>query len=68
MTVRQLISFIRGFEHLSIGEGSKAIAEYTYKSDTLHASAAAGNIWEKQVLYINQLADPDWLWVEVRDA
>ena len=66
MTVREAISFVRGFDHLRIGNGSAVYAEYSYKSDTLHAPAWHRRAWDYQVLYIEQLADPNWLWLEVR--
>lgn len=66
MTVREAISFVRGFDHLRIGNGSAVYAEYSYKSDTLHAPARHRRAWDYQVLYIEQLADPNWLWLEVR--
>lgn len=67
MTVREAISFVRNFDHLRIGNGSTVYAEYSYKSDTLHAPARHRRAWDYQVLYIEQLADPNWLWLEVRE-
>lgn len=67
MTVREAVSFIRGFEHLQIGNGNIAFAEYNYKTDILYTPPRHCRTWDYQVLYIEQLADPDWLWLEVRE-
>lgn len=67
MTVREMVSFVRGFGYLRIGNGSAVYAEYCYKADTLNAPSRFRNVWDYQVLYVEQLADPDWLWIEVRE-